>query len=81
MEGEAGDVEPGAEAVSDARTCASRWKDRALLLFLNLEFVSSSLSSRETPAGDGFGEVGGVLVLAEGGFWFDAIDVAAGGHE
>ena len=44
-------------------------------------FVSAGLGFRETPAGDGFGEVGGVLVLAEGGFWFDAIDIAAGGRE
>ena len=39
------------------------------------------LSFREAPAGDGFGEIGSVFVLAESGLRLDAIDVAVAGFE
>jgi hypothetical protein len=32
----------------------------------------------ETPAGGGFGEILGVLILAKSGVWLDAKDAAAG---
>lgn len=43
--------------------------------------VVSGLGIRKAPASDRFGEVGGVFVLTERGFGFDAIDVAAGSGE
>ena len=43
--------------------------------------ASTGLSFRKTPACDGFGEVGGVLVLAERDMRFDAVDVAVRGCE
>src|SRR5579859_4799183 len=49
--------------------------------FKMMSLFSAGLSFREAPAGDGFGEVGGVLVLAEGGMRFDAIDAATGGEQ
>src|SRR5579859_792783 len=49
--------------------------------FKMMSLFSAGLSFREAPAGDGFGEVGGVLVLAEGGLRLDAIDVATGGEQ
>lgn len=42
-------------------------------------FLKTFLRFRKAPASDRFGEVGGVLVLAKGGFGFNAVDVAAGG--
>jgi hypothetical protein len=81
VEGEAGDVEPGAEAVS-ARGPTHAALEECSLHFIRDEWhVPTGLSFRKTPASYGFSEVGGVLVLAEGGFWFDAIDVAAGRYE
>src|SRR5271157_3335297 len=43
--------------------------------------MQASLEIWEAPAGGRFGEVGGVLVLAEGGLRLDAIDVASAGGE
>src|SRR5580704_8416778 len=72
VEGEAGDVEPGAEGVSAWYPTVSPRAQKMKRNQLRLRPL------RETPAGGGFGEICGVLVLAEGCFGFDAINVAAG---
>jgi hypothetical protein len=63
------------------RDLARHWSTAVDFSFRDEGVALTRLGFGEAPAGDGFGEVGGVLVLAEGGLWFDAVDVAAGGCE
>jgi len=66
-------IEDDVKRQEQSETKRQRKKGRAI--------HSQPLRLRKAPAGYGFGEVGGVLVLGEDGLGLDAIHVAARGQE